>query len=97
MEKAVRDGLQVPTLPSVHSLPQDFIDEALILSDILELNEISSVELLLAGEQQLPRYVMRLMSIRPLQLSNMFLGLTPPLDMGSIGRPVDKNDITSWR
>lgn len=58
MEKAVKDGLQVPSLPSVHTLPQDFVEEALILSDILELNEISSVELLLAGEQQLPRYVM---------------------------------------
>lgn len=55
--KAVKDGLQIPSLPSIHTLPQDFIDEALILSDILDLNEISSVELLLAGEQQLPRSV----------------------------------------
>ena len=57
VEKAVKDGLQIPSLPSVHTLSQDFIDEALILSDILDLNEISSVELLLAGEQQLPRCV----------------------------------------
>lgn len=56
VEKAVKDGLQVPSLPSLHTLPQDFVDEALILSEILDLNEISSVELLLAGEQQLPRY-----------------------------------------
>ena len=57
VKKAVKDGLQIPSLPSIHTLPQDFIDEALILSDILDLNEISSVELLLAGEQQLPRSV----------------------------------------
>ncbi len=38
------------------TLPQDFIDESLILSDILDLNEISAVELLLAGEQQLPNF-----------------------------------------
>ena len=32
------------------------MDEALILSDILDLNEMSAAELLLAGEQQLPRF-----------------------------------------
>ncbi len=53
--KSVKDGLSLPTLPNLHTLPQDFIDEALILSDILDLNEVSSVELLVAGEQQLPR------------------------------------------
>ncbi|XP_064397234.1 nuclear pore complex protein Nup205-like isoform X2 [Halichondria panicea] len=54
--KSVKDGLSLPTLPNLHTLPQDFIDEALILSDILDLNEVSSVELLVAGEQQLPRF-----------------------------------------
>ena len=38
------------------TLPTEFIDESLILSDILDLNEISAVELLLAGEQQLPNF-----------------------------------------
>ncbi len=52
--KAVKDGLELPNFPNLHSLPQDYIDEALLLSDILGLNEISAVELLLAGEQQLP-------------------------------------------
>lgn len=37
-------------------LPQDFIDEALILSDILDLNELTAVELLLAGEQHQPDF-----------------------------------------
>lgn len=55
VQKAAKDGIQLPSLPSVHTLPQDFVDEALILSDILDLNELSAVELLLAGEQQLPR------------------------------------------
>ena len=55
VQKASKDGIQIPNLPSVHILPQDFVDEALILSDILDLNELSAVELLLAGEQQLPR------------------------------------------
>ena len=32
------------------------MDEALIISDILDLNELSAAELLLAGEQQLPRF-----------------------------------------
>ena len=55
--KAVKEGLDLPNLPHLHSLPQDFIDEALVLSDILNINEMSAVELLLAGEQQLPRSV----------------------------------------
>jgi len=54
---AVNGHLSIPTLPNLHTLPQDFIDEALILSDILELNELSAVELMVAGEQQLPRWV----------------------------------------
>ena len=43
-------GLTLPGVSQPLLLPDDFIDEALILSDILDLNEISSVELLLAGE-----------------------------------------------
>jgi len=31
------------------------VAEALELSDLLDLNEVSAVELLIAGEQQLPR------------------------------------------
>ena len=64
----MKDGLQIPSLPSLHTLPQDFVDEALILSDILDLNEISSVELLLAGEQQLPRWDL---ACEHIALSNM--------------------------
>lgn len=55
LTKAVKDGLELPNFPNLHTLPQDYIDEALILSDILDLNEMSAIELLLAGEQQLPQ------------------------------------------
>ena len=57
VQKAPQSGLAVPGLSGSPSLPEDFVEEALLLSDILELNEISSVELLLAGEQHTPRYI----------------------------------------
>lgn len=56
LQKAPTSGIAIASLPNVHILPQDFVDEALLLSDILDLNETSAVELLLAGEQQLPRF-----------------------------------------
>ena len=37
-------------------LTPDFVTEALILSDLFELNELTAAELLLFGESQLPRY-----------------------------------------
>nr|CAB3264508.1 nuclear pore complex protein Nup205-like [Phallusia mammillata] len=37
-------------------LEEAFIEESLILSDLFQLNEFSSVELLLAAEQQVPNY-----------------------------------------
>ena len=55
LEKAVKEGLDLPNFPKLHTLPQDFIQDAMLLSDILNLNEISAIELLLAGEQQLPQ------------------------------------------
>ena len=56
VQKAPREGLAIPGLSGTHTLPEDFVEEALLLSDILELNEMSAVELLLSGEQQMPRY-----------------------------------------
>ena len=53
LQRAHEGGLNVPTLPT--SLSQDLVAEALDLSDLLDLNEVSAVELLIAGEQQLPR------------------------------------------
>ena len=57
MQKAPQSGLAIPGLSGSPTLPEDFVEEALLLSDILQLNEISSVELLLAGEQHMPRYL----------------------------------------
>ena len=39
-----------------HKLPTQFIQEVLLISDILELNEYVCVGLLLAGEQQQPNF-----------------------------------------
>lgn len=33
-------------------LPSQFVEEALLLSDILDMNELAAVELLLVSEQQ---------------------------------------------
>ena len=55
LRKSIKDGLELPNFPNLHTLPQDYIDETLLLSDILDLNEVSAIELLLAGEQQLPQ------------------------------------------
>ena len=55
VEKAVKEGVELPNFPKLHTLPQDFVQDALLLSDILNLNEISAIELLIAGEQQLPQ------------------------------------------
>lgn len=50
----MKDGIELPNFPNLHSLPQEYINDALLLSDILNLNEVSAIELILAGEQQLP-------------------------------------------
>ena len=55
VQRAPREGLAIPGITGSPVLPEDFVEEALLISDILELNEISAVELLLAGEQQMPR------------------------------------------
>ena len=52
----MKEGVAIPSLPRLPSLPGDLVEEALVLSNILELNEMSAIELLVAGEQQTPRY-----------------------------------------
>lgn len=56
MKKAPTTGLQLSGHPEKQKLPEQFVQEALILSDILELNEFVCVELLFAGEQQQPNF-----------------------------------------
>lgn len=53
---AATTPIKLPGYTTQQTFPQTFIDEALILSDILDLNEYSSVELLLTAEQQQPRF-----------------------------------------
>ena len=50
--KATTEGVKLSTTPQPVVLTQEFVDSALILSDVLDLNELSAVELLLAGEQR---------------------------------------------
>ena len=57
VQKAPREGLVIPGVSGSTTLPEDFVEEALIISDLLDLNEISAVELLLAGEQHMPRSI----------------------------------------
>ncbi len=77
VQRAAKDGLTLPSQPTSLTLPQDFIQEALILSDILNINEFSAVELLLAGEEQQPRSAWRL---RLISTSCLFIppSLPPP-------------------
>lgn len=54
--RAPQDGIAVSGQPSLQLLPQDVVDEALLLSDMLELNELAALELVLAAQQQLPLF-----------------------------------------
>lgn len=56
MKRAPTNGLQLAGFTEKQKLPEQFVREALILSDSLELNEFVCVELLLAGEQQQPNF-----------------------------------------
>ena len=56
MRSSVSTPIKLPGYKTRQTFPQVFIDEALILSDTLDLNEFSSVELLLTAEQQQPRF-----------------------------------------
>ncbi|XP_064463706.1 nuclear pore complex protein Nup205-like [Ornithodoros turicata] len=56
VSKASKDGIAVAGRTAPHVLPQAVVDEALIISDMFDLNELVSLELLLAGEQQQPLF-----------------------------------------
>lgn len=49
MKKSFQDGLSLPEFQQKITLTHDLIDEALILSDLFDLNELVTVELLLTG------------------------------------------------
>jgi len=52
LQQADRNGIVVQGQQSTQILAQSFIQEAIIISDLFELNEFAAVELLLAGESQ---------------------------------------------
>ncbi|XP_048578619.1 nuclear pore complex protein Nup205 isoform X2 [Nematostella vectensis] len=56
IKNAHQEGIIFSGRQEKQKLPEQFIQEALIISDILDLNELASVELLLAGEQQQPNF-----------------------------------------
>lgn len=51
VRKANKEPLCLVGIDQKVTLGEDFIDETLLISDILEMNEILSVELLLSGER----------------------------------------------
>ena len=56
VKKSVSEGLQLPGEAHRRRLPAAFVEEALLLSDLVKLNELSAVELLLQGEEWQPRH-----------------------------------------
>ncbi|XP_038064790.1 nuclear pore complex protein Nup205-like [Patiria miniata] len=56
IQKADQTGLVIEGHPGTKTFPKQFIDEALIISDLFDLNEYAAVELLLSGDQQQPHF-----------------------------------------
>jgi len=52
IRKAYKEGLPVHGQQGTRLLSQQFIQEALTLSDLFDLNEYAAVELLMAGKHQ---------------------------------------------
>ncbi|KAF8773925.1 Nuclear pore complex protein Nup205 like protein [Argiope bruennichi] len=56
VKQASTTGIAVVGRTGLQILPQSLIDEALIISDMFDLNELTSLELLISGQQQQPRF-----------------------------------------
>ncbi|RUS70914.1 hypothetical protein EGW08_021327, partial [Elysia chlorotica] len=56
VKKSTIEGIPVQGEQRRQTFSQEFVAEALILSDLFDLNELAAVELLMAGELQLPNY-----------------------------------------
>ncbi|XP_051886493.1 nuclear pore complex protein Nup205 [Pristis pectinata] len=56
VKKASVEGIVIQGQQGTRLLPEQLISEAFILSDLLNIGELAAVELLLAGEHQLPRF-----------------------------------------
>lgn len=51
--KATTEGLQVQGMQNKQRFTQQFVSEALILSDLFDMDELAAVELLMAGREHL--------------------------------------------
>lgn len=49
--KATTEGLQVQGMQNKQRFTQQFVSEALILSDLFDMDELAAVELLMAGRE----------------------------------------------
>ncbi|GIY52226.1 nuclear pore complex protein Nup205 [Caerostris darwini] len=56
VKQASTTGIAIVGRAGLQILPQSLVDETLIISDMFELNELTSLELLIAGQQQQPRF-----------------------------------------
>jgi len=56
LKKAVVDGIKLAGQDSTTTLSNTLVEEAIIVADLFKLNELSSLQLLLHGEEQLPQY-----------------------------------------
>ena len=52
VKRADKDGIAIQGQQATQTLTRDFIEEALIISDLFNLNEYAAVELLLAGNKR---------------------------------------------
>lgn len=55
VKKAVTDGIRILGQQEPRVLSQSVVDEAILISDLFDLNEVVALELLLTGESQQPR------------------------------------------
>lgn len=56
VSRAPQEGIAVSGKSTPQLLPQDVVGEALLLSEMFELNELAALELVLAAQQQLPLF-----------------------------------------
>lgn len=56
LKKAATDGIKLAGQDTSTTLSTNLVEEATIVSELFKLNELSSLQLLLHGEEQLPQY-----------------------------------------
>jgi len=56
LKKATTEGIELPGSEGKTQLSQLLVDEATIISDLFNLNQVAAVQLLLHGEDQLPQH-----------------------------------------